>query len=65
MTQKVQPLIKESKSVGNPEKMEEIRLTVIKLRTDCLGKMVALMSDVQKEQWREMIGKPVDTLRHH
>lgn len=65
MTKEVQPLIKESKSAGNPGKMEEIRLTVIKLRTDCLGKMVAHMSDAQKKQWQEMIGKPFDTLRHH
>ncbi|MCX6898609.1 MAG: hypothetical protein NT105_07915 [Verrucomicrobia bacterium] len=65
MTKEVQPLINESKSTGNPGKMEEIRLTVIKLRTDCLGKLTALMSDAQKKQWSEMLGKPFDTLRHH
>ena len=65
MTKAVQPLIQESKSAGTPEKMDEFRLKVIKLRMDCLGKMVALMSDVQKQQWQEMTGKPFDTLRHH
>jgi len=65
MTKEIQPLIKESKSAGNPGKMEEIRLTVIKLRMDCLGKIVALMSDAQKKQWNAMTGKPFDTLRHH
>ena len=65
MTQQVQPLIQESKSAATPEKMEEFRLKVIKLRLDCLGKMVARMSAAQKKQWEEMIGKPFDTLRHH
>lgn len=45
--------------------MDEFRLKVIKLRLDCLGKMVALISDAQKMQWQEMTGKPFDTLRHH
>ena len=65
MSKEVQPLIQESKSAGTPEKMEEFRLNVIKLRLDCLGKMVALMSDAQKKQWQAMTGKPFDTLRHH
>ena len=65
MTKEVQPLIQESKSAGNPEKMEEFRLKVIKLRLDCMGKMIALMSDTQKKQWQEMTGKAFDTLRHH
>ena len=65
MQMKIQPLMKESKSAGNPEKLEEFRLKVIKLRQDCLGKMAALMSDAQKKQWQEMTGKPFDTLRHH
>ena len=65
MTKEVHPLIQESKSAGTPEKMDEFRLKVIKLRLDCLGKMVARMSAAQKKQWEEMIGKPFDTLRHH
>ncbi len=65
MTKEVQPLIQESKSAGSPEKMEEFRLKVIKLRLDCLAKMVALMSDSQRKQWLAMTGKPFDTLRHH
>ena len=65
MSKEVQPLIQESKSAGTPEKMEEFRLIAIKLRLDCLGKMVALMSAAQKQQWQEMTGQPFDTLRHH
>ncbi len=65
MTKEVQPLFQESKSAGSPEKLEEFRLKVIKLRLDCLGKMVTLMSDAQRKQWQEMIAKPFDTLHHH
>ena len=65
MTKKLQPLIKESKSAANPQEMEKMRQGALKLREDCLGKMEALMSDAQKKQWQEMIGKPFDTLRHH
>ena len=62
LQKKIEPLIKESQTGGNPQ---EIRLKVIKMRQDCQGKMEALMSDAQKKQWQEMIGKPFDTLRHH
>ena len=65
MQKQIEPLIKEGRSAVKPEKMEEFRLKVIKLRMDCLGKMLALMSDAQKKQWQEMTGKPFDTLRHH
>ncbi len=51
-----------SKSGENPE---EIRPKVIKMRQDCQGHMEALLSDSQKMQRKEMIGKPFDTLRHH
>lgn len=65
MTKEVQPLIKESKSAANPQEMEKMRQEVLKLRQDCQGKMEALMSDAQIKSWKEMIGKPFDTLRHH
>ena len=65
MQKQIEPLIKEGRSAVKPEKMEEFRLKVIKMRMDCLGKMLALVSDVQKKQWEEMTGKPFDTLRHH
>ena len=62
MQMKIEPLMKEAKSGGNPE---EIRPKVIKLRQDCQTTMEVLMSDAQKAQWKEMIGAPFDTLRHH
>ena len=65
MTKKLEPLIKEAKSAANPQEMEKMRQEVLKLRQDCQGNMEALMSDAQKKQWKEMIGKPFDTLRHH
>lgn len=65
MTKKLEPLIKESKSAANPQEMEKMRQEALKLRQDCQGKMEALMNDAQKKQWKEMIGKPFDTLRHH
>ena len=65
MTKKLQPLIKEAKSAAKPQEMEKMRQEALKMRQDCLGKMEALMSDAQKKQWQEMIGKPFDTLRHH
>ena len=65
MTKKLQPLIKEAKSAANPQEMEKMRQEALKMRQDCQGKMEALMSDAQKKQWKEMTGKPFDTLRHH
>ena len=65
MQKQLEPLIKESKSAENPEQMEEFRLKAIKMRMDCLGKMVALMSDAQKQHWEEVTGISFDTLRHH
>jgi hypothetical protein len=62
MKKTIDPLMNEAKSGGN---QEEIRLKVIKMREDCLGKMEALMTDAQKKQWHELTGKPFDTLRHH
>ena len=65
MTKTLEPLIKEAKSAANPQEMEKMRQEVLKMRQDCQGKMEALMSDAQKKQWKEMNGKPFDTLRHH
>ena len=65
MTKKLAPLIQEAKSAANPQEMEKMRQEALKLRQDCQGKMEALMSDAQKKQWQEMLGKPFDTLRHH
>ena len=65
MTMKLEPLIKQAKSAANPQEMEKMRQEALKMRQDCQGKMEALMSDAQKKQWKEMIGKPFDTLRQH
>ena len=54
---KVGPLIKEAQSGGNPE---EIRPKVMKIRKEHEGKIEALLTDAQKKQWQEMLGKPLN-----
>jgi hypothetical protein len=39
---------------------EEIQPKVIKIREDLERKMEALLTDAQKKQWQEMLGKPMD-----
>ena len=55
LQKKVGPLIKEAQSGGNPE---EIRPKVMKIRKEQEGKIEALLTDAQKKQWKEMLGKP-------
>jgi hypothetical protein len=57
MQKKIQPLIKEAQSGGNPE---EIWPKVMKIRKDHEGQLEALLTDVQKKQWKEMLGQPLD-----
>ena len=57
MQKKIAPLIKEAQSGGKPE---EIRPKVMKLRKEHEAKIEALLTDAQKKQWKEMIGKPFD-----
>ena len=57
MQKKVGPLIKEAQSGGNPE---EIRPKVMKIRKEHEGKIEALLTDAQKKQWKEMLGKPLN-----
>ena len=59
MQKKIAPLMKEAQSGGNPE---EIRPKVIKIRKDHERKIEALLSNAQKKQWKDMLGKPVDVL---
>jgi hypothetical protein len=59
MQKKIEPLMKEARSGGNPQ---EIRPKVIKIRKDHEGKIEAILSDAQKARWKEMLGKPVDVL---
>jgi hypothetical protein len=56
MQKKIEPLIKEAQSGGNPQ---EIRPKVMKIRKEHEGKIEALLTDAQKKQWKEMLGKPL------
>jgi len=57
MQKKIDPLIKEAESGGD---REEIRLKIMKIRKDHEDKLKALLTDAQKRQWKEMLGKPLD-----
>ena len=57
MQKKIEPLIKEAQSGGNPE---EIRPRIMKVRREHVGRIETLLSDAQKKQWKEMLGKPLD-----
>lgn len=54
LQKKIEPLIKEAHSGGNPE---EIRPKVIKIRKEHEGKIEAILTDAQKKQWKEMLGE--------
>lgn len=56
LQKKVGPLIKEAQSGGNAE---EIGPKVMKIRKEAEGKLEALLTDAQKKQWQEMLGKPL------
>jgi hypothetical protein len=57
MQKRIEPLIKEAQSGGKPE---EIRPKVMKIRKEHEGKIEGLLTDAQKKQWKEMLGKPLD-----
>jgi hypothetical protein len=57
MQKKIEPLMKEAQSGGNPE---EIRPKVLNIRKDHEAMIEALLSDAQKKQWKEKRGKPFD-----
>ncbi len=57
MQKKIAPLIKEAESGGDPQ---EIRPKIMKIRKEHEGKLEALLTDAQKKQWKEMLGKPLD-----
>jgi len=57
MKKKIEPLLDEARKGGNPD---EIRPKVMKMRQDLQGKLEALLTDGQKKQWKEMLGKPID-----
>ena len=56
MQKKIAPLINEAQSGGNPE---EIRPKVLKIRQEHESKIEALLTDTQKKQWNELLGKPL------
>jgi len=57
MQRKVGPLLKEVDAGGDPQ---EIWPKLLKIRKEHEGRIEALLSDAQKEQWKEMLGKPLD-----
>ena len=57
MQKKIEPLIKEAHSGGN---VEEIRPKAMKIRKEHEDQIEALLTDAQKKQWKEMLGKPLD-----
>jgi hypothetical protein len=59
MQKKIEPLIKEAQSGGDPE---VIRPKVIKIRKEHEALMIDFLSDEQKKMWQEKVGKPVDVL---
>jgi len=56
MQKKIEPLTKEAKSGGKPE---EIWPKIMKIRREHEGRIVDLLTDAQKKQWQEMLGKPL------
>jgi Spy/CpxP family protein refolding chaperone len=56
LQKKVQPLIKEAESGDNHE---EIRSKIMKIKKEQEDKIEALLTDTQKKQWKELLGKPL------
>ena len=57
MQTKIAPLLKDVDSGGDPQ---EIWPKLMKIRKEHEGRIEALLSDAQKKQWKEMLGKPLD-----
>ncbi len=57
LQKKVEPLIKQAQSGGNPE---EIRPKVEQLRKDHGKQLEAILTDAQKKQWKELLGPPFE-----
>jgi len=54
---KIQPLIQEAESTGNAA---GIRPKVMRIRAEQQDKIEAILSDAQKQRWKEMLGEPLD-----
>ncbi len=57
MQKKIEPLVKEAQKGGNPQ---EIGPKIRKIRKEQEDRIEALLSDAQKKQWKEMLGKPLN-----
>jgi hypothetical protein len=57
MQKKIEPLIKDAQSGGNPQ---EIWPRIKKIRKECEVKLMDLLTDAQKKRWKEMLGKSLD-----
>jgi hypothetical protein len=57
MQKKIEPLMKEAQSGGNPE---EIRPKVVKIRNEHVDKLESILTDAQRKRWKELLGKPLD-----
>ncbi len=55
--QKIQALVEKAKKTGN---LQEVQGKVIKTRDDLEADLRAKLTDDQKLQWKEMLGKPMD-----
>ncbi len=53
----IEPLLQEVRDGGSPE---EIQPKVIEIRDGLEAKLAAGLTDAQKKQWKEMLGKPMD-----
>src|SRR5262249_54541248 len=57
MHKALEPLIKKAQEEGKPE---EVRPKAMKVRKEHADKIDALLSEEQKKQWKELLGKPFD-----
>jgi hypothetical protein len=57
MQTKMAPLLKDVDSGDDPQ---EIWPKLLKIRKEHEGKIEALLTDSQKQQWKELLGKPLD-----
>jgi hypothetical protein len=58
MQRKIEPLLEEARRGGNPG---EVRPKVLKMREELEGKLEALLTDAQRKQWKDMLGKPIES----
>jgi Spy/CpxP family protein refolding chaperone len=57
LQKKVKPFIKEAESGGNAQ---EIWPKIVKIKKEHEGQIEALLTDTQKKQWKELLGKPLN-----